>query len=400
MAEREQSPEMYKALRKDANFAAVLRRFGIEPRTKTTPKGNEKYAFAAKDAQMLELLEHPSPYISRSAELKLEAHSSINHTRAARFLSVGAPMPAPELYYGAHTGRSAGEDKLNMLNLPRAPKDENRPSLRRALRAQPGHKLVIVDSGQIEARVVNYLAGQDDALERFRRADRGEDVDPYRQFGGQYLYHVPPHEIGKGDERRQIAKAAVLALGFGQGPGGFQGYCAGMGIAVDAGEAERVVQVYRATHQRVVGLKREYLDRVLQTGQQTLLTGRKLLYPDIHSFFDEEKGRHVTAYRRAAIFSKGARGARNTVKLWGGFCVENRVQADARDVVLWQTVQLARRYRVVMSTYDEAVFHVPEQDADQCLADALHVFSTAPPFAPGLPVVGEGVISDHYGAKP
>lgn len=382
---------LYEKLRQDETFARLLRNLGVEPETKVTTKGNTKYAFAKTDGFMSELEAHPSDRVRTLASLKLDAHSSINHTRAKRFLNVGAPLPCPTLYYGTHTGRSSGEDRMNPLNLPRG------GTLRRAIRAQPGHKLVIVDSGQIEARVVNYVAGQEDALDRFRQSDAGTAPDAYKQFAGTYLYNVPPSEVTK--DQRQVGKAGVLALGFGQGANGFLAYCAGDGIHISPQEAERVVSIYRYAHNRVKAFWYRSLDEILTTRQQALLNGRLLTYPDI--YWERDKyGRDQAFFKRPVIFSKGARGYRQPQKLWHGTATENNVQANARDIVLWQTDILAQRWRVVMTTYDEAVFHVPEDAAEDCLKDALDVFKTPPPFAPGLPVIGEGIISDDYGTKP
>lgn len=396
---RDKYKHIYDKLRKDDVFARLLSDVGVECETKTTPKGNVKYAFAKTDTFMQDLQQHRSPIVQKLGEMRSEAYSSINHTRARRLCDIGAPLPVPVVYYGTHTGRSSGSDNLNMLNLPRVT-DTTQPSLRRSIRAQPGHKLVICDSGQIEARVVNYLAGQDDALDRFRAADAGEAVDAYRQFGGLYVYNVPPEDIGKRDHRRYVAKQAVLGLGFGQGVRGFVEYCAQFGIVVEPEEARHVVEVYRRTHSRVSRyLWDATLREVLSSGRQVLRSGRVLTYPDIHSGVDAY-GKSAYFFRRPSIFS-GSGKRRRVQKIWHGLTTENAVQAEARDIVLWQIVQMHKAgWRLVLTTYDEGVWHVPEDQAEACLDDALTWFRTAPPWMPGLPLTGEGVISDDYGVKP
>src|SRR5699024_8276794 len=129
------------------------------------------WAFAKTDAFMQGLAEHADPRVRAVAAERAKATSNIQRSRAQRFLDTGVPFPAPVRYYGAHTGRGGGADGLNIQNLPRGGK------LRQALQAPPGHKLVIVDSSQLEVRVLAELA-RDPALREPFAAGR----DVYREF--------------------------------------------------------------------------------------------------------------------------------------------------------------------------------------------------------------------------
>ena len=81
--------------------------------------------------------------------------------------------------------------------------------------------------------------------------------------------------------------------------------------------------------------------------------------------------------------------------------VHNCVQAVARDVVvLEQTLELAKYWKVAISVHDEVVLCVRDDDAKDAKEHAEKVFSQAPEWAEGLPVAGEAVISQHYGEKP
>lgn len=376
--EAESITQLAKDLRKDKNFAYLLEQLGEVPETKQTPKLT-KYAFAKNDSYMKGLLVHSDERIRWMAAARLAANSSINRTRAQRMLNTGQPFPVPLKYYGAHTGRSSGSDKLNLQNFPRG------GGLRRALKAPPGHKLVICDSSQIEPRVLAYLAGQEDLLEIFRSGR-----DPYREFGA-LMYDKPASSITALE--RALAKAAVLALGYGQGHKGYIRHCATGGITVSVDDALAVVRRYRGLNADI----RKYWyqlqgDVYKQNGILRLPSGRKLIYPDLQG----------GQYTRATIFSKGVpQGERQTVRLWHGMITENYVQAYARDVVmLEQTLKLAQHWRVVLSVHDEAVMCVPEEDAEECKAHAIEVFSTPPEWAADLPVAGKAEIADNYGTKP
>lgn len=371
-AEKDRAMEPhFPLLRKESEFIKLLESVGVIPEYKITPKGNKKLAVSKTDDFLSRLLENNNPEVVELAEAKLMAHSSIERTRSQRFLDVGAPFPCPLLYYGAHTGRSSGVDKLNPQNLPKS------GGLRSCLRAPAGYKLVVVDASQIEVRVLAYEAGQESLLQIFR-----EKRDPYLAFASEYLYKLPESQISK--DQRQIAKAAVLALGFGQSAKGFLAYCERFGIDMDLTTAARVVWVYREAYPRVCAL---WVKCGMESagGKQRLLSGRLLTYPEIKD----------GTFRRPIIFSKTKSNTES--KIWHGLATENRVQASARDVVFWQALQLADKYKIVSLVHDEAIMCVPEIVAERCLADALTAFSTCPPFTPGLPLAGEGAIMDFYG---
>jgi DNA polymerase len=366
-------------LRKNDKFVAALWHYGVEPGIKTSPRtGKPTWAFAKTDAFMKNLAQHPNPAVRKLHELRTDAGSNIVRTRAKRFLDVGNPFPVPLLYYGAHTGRSSGAQKLNLQNLNR------KGPLRRAVQAPPGHKLVITDLSQIEVRVLAWLA-QDPVLMQIFREGR----DPYIAFAADVMFRKSPDAVTK--EERRISKPPVLACGFGQGGPGLKAYAAAMGVILTDAQAEHAVNGYRNRFRRVPMHWDKLMDAVRRDQSLTLPSGRKLIYPDMY-----RKGRDIY-YQRPVIFSKQRKGVRDDVKIWPGLLCENETQAVARDVVMWQTLQLWPRWKVVLSIHDEAVLCVPEDQAELALEEMLEAFSTAPPWAEGLPVTGEGGIYDNYG---
>lgn len=379
--------DIKKAVGSNERFAQALRGVGVEPGTKTSPTtGQAAYAFAKTDDFMQNLQVHPDPRVRKLAELRLAAKSTIGSSRAQRLLDVGAPVPVPLLYYGAHTGRSSGLDKLNMQNLPAGGR------IRRSLQAPPGYKLVICDSGQVEVRVLAWLAGEQRLLDVCRAFDAGQGPDVYVDFAGNVMFPKDPAEV-TGDERKK-SKPPVLAAGFGQGWRGLIAYAAGMGITLTEAQSQRAVDGYRRRFPAIVRYWDELMGRVRNEGELVLPNGRKLVYPDRYWH-----GRDLW-FQRHAIFSKGRKGYRQEVKLWHGLLAENITQGTARDVVFAQTRQLAADYRVLLMAHDESVFLVPEDQAEQCKKDAEAAFSTTPAGYEGMPLVGEAIISDDYGAKP
>lgn len=103
-------------------FAEQLRQYGIDPPIKISLKtGNETYAFAKTDPEFEALLDHEDHRVIALAEARLAVKSTINETRAQRFINAGTTgkLPVGYNYCGAHTHRWSGSNKLNMQNLKR-----------------------------------------------------------------------------------------------------------------------------------------------------------------------------------------------------------------------------------------------------------------------------------------
>jgi DNA polymerase len=231
-----------KFLMSNNKFADLLRAFGVEPPMKTSPTtGKQTYAFAKNDTQFTELLEHPNPAVRTVVEARLGTKSTIEETRTLRFLEISerGPLPIMLNYYGAHTGRFSGGDKVNLQNLPRG------GQLRKALAAPDGHVVVACDSSQIEARLVAYLAGQSDLVQSFRE---GRDV--YSEFATD-VYQRP---VSKADKvERHVGKTCILGLGYGMGAAKFQHSLATgfISVKVESHEAQQIVSLYRNKYHRI-----------------------------------------------------------------------------------------------------------------------------------------------------
>ena len=192
-----------KDLMSNNKFAALLRELDIEPPTKISVKtGKEAYAFARTDEGFKALLEHDDDRVQTLANARLGNKSTLEESRAERFISIAKRgiLPVPIKYYGAHTGRWSGQDKINLQNLPsRGP---NGKKLKNTIRAPKGYVCVEADLAQIEARIVAWLAGQTDLVDAFAR---GEDV--YKLMASK-IYNVTVEEVT--EAQRFIGKMTIL----------------------------------------------------------------------------------------------------------------------------------------------------------------------------------------------
>lgn len=375
-------------------YAQALEELGVTPPTKVNGKGKITFAFAKTDEAHKALLEHDNPDVQALVAARIEHKSTIEETRAKLYLEASkrGPWPVGYNYAGAQVTQRLSGNKGgggNPQNLKR------KGTLRRTIYAPEGQVLGVADLSQIEARIVLWIgmqiAGPDSeearALEVMRN---GGDI--YAWFGSKiYGYTITkdthPHE-------RQVAKSAVLGLGYGMGPGRFIEYCKQMGIkGIDVHFAEDIVRLYRGTFvgvrkfwaqcQKAVGammdsgLYEQADDKyyhapttvqtialpnqglpLVHTGHDPIFNGYAIRrpnglyikYPDLEK--DPESG-EVT-YRDGA----------KRVKLFGGKICENIVQAIAADIIRDQLVELNKLYEVVMTTHDELVCLVPEDEAD------------------------------------
>lgn len=384
VATEETRVALYPKVRKDDFLVAAFNKLGVQVEYKTTAKGNKKAAFSKTDDFMKKLLQHPDKKVSELAKLRLEAYSTCERSKAGRILDVGSPFACPLIYYAAHTGRTGGSDKLNMQNIPRG------SVVRVSLCAPEGHKLVIIDSSQIEVRMLAFLAGEQKLLDAFHN-----QVDPYKLFASTELFHKPIEEITKSE--RQTAKPAVLACGYGQSGNGLAAYAKRMGIELSLEIADQCVRAYRAAYPAITGGLNKSRDGFWQrceyfvkdNGYLQLPSGRRMTYPDLRV----EQGELV--FTKPKIFMRDV----STNRVYGSLLVENATQAAARDLVFWQVVQILKRCptaQIALAVHDEAVFVVPEDDAEECLKLAEEAFKSAPHWATGIPVQGEGHISDCY----
>jgi len=194
-----------KKLSSNPQFAELLNTHKVTIPMKISPRtGKETYAFAKTDMGFIGLTEHQDPYVQSLCAVRLGTKSTLEESRIERFIDVGSrnkgKLPIPLKYYGAHTGRWSGMDKINLQNLPS--RDKKKKALKNAVTAPAGHMVINCDSSQIEARVLVWVAGQEDVVRQFTE---GRDV--YCEFATKVYGRV----ITKADPiERFVGKTATL----------------------------------------------------------------------------------------------------------------------------------------------------------------------------------------------
>lgn len=394
-------------LMSNPKFAQLLEQLGVEPPMKPSPTAKNEdgspkitFAFSKTDTAFKALLEHPDPRVQTVVAARLGVKTTLEETRTEAFLRIEerGTLPIMLNYYGAHTGRASGADKINLQNLPR------KGALRRAMRAPRGHTLAAGDSSQIEARMVAYLAGQWDLVEKFRRG-----VDVYSDFASG----IYDRTITKADElERFVGKTGILGLGFGTGKDKFRHTLkvATPSVDISIEESTRIVQLYRSTYTEIVKLWKMADDALWAMSRGCefefgvglklrcswegvyLPNGMLMRYPNLRRTTDG----FVYDSRKGPVYIYGAK------------LVENVVQALARIVVFDQMCAIDKhlracdtateRHKVVLTVHDEVVVCVPihkESWVKQLMSSAMR---KPPSWALDLPINCEVGAGPNYGS--
>lgn len=389
-----------KEIRSSNKFASLLKERGVIPPTKSSPADPDTqiYAFAKTDKDFITLLEHSDEVVQELVATRLQLKSTLNQTRAKAMLDMSHRGAVP-IYYkfsGAdQTHRLSGGDKTNFQNLPRE------GILRNTICAPPGHVVVVVDSSNIEARVVDTLALQNDMVEVYKKNDRGEGRDVYCYMASEYY----GRKITKKDKKeRQFGKTLKLACGFGMGPDRLVETARTMAkIIITPEEGRQGVQAYRKLHNKVRKLWYRADDCIenMSRGVEMPVDPKNIVYT-VKNGFRLPNGMSIKYPYLGMddmeqwVYTSG----RFTSKLYGGKAIENIVQALARIIVMYQCEAVSTKYPEfpwVMSSHDEGVWVVPKDEAEKFLEDAIHIFRTPPDWWPTIPLNAEGGFSTRYG---
>ena len=400
----ETSEEVRKKLASNKQFAELLVEFGVEPPTKISKTtGKVTFALAKNDEGFIALTEDDDPFIQQLCAVRLGTKSTIEESRIERFLGIGSRnktyLPIPLKYYGAHTGRWAGSDKVNFQNLPS--RDKKKKALKNAVIAPLDHNVINSDSSQIEARVLVWVAGQEDVVEWYRE---GRDV--YSEFASK----VYGKTITKADAtERFVGKTCTLGLGYGTGWSKLQHTLktSPPGANLPDHECQRLVRIYRQINDRVIKLWEE-CDRALKdlvawpenkqpyylgTKKCLLVTpkgiqlpnGLYITYPQLEHKREEGKDKFVYKSRKGYV------------SIWGGSVVENVIQALARIIVGEQMIKIKEHYKPVLTVHDAIVCIAKKDDTDNAMKIITDIMSTPPSWGQDLPIACEAKYGESYG---
>jgi DNA polymerase-1 len=231
----------------------------------------------------------------------------------------------------AATGRLSSSDP-NLQNIPI--RSELGREIRRAIVADPGHRLVSADYSQIELRLLAHIANDEALLQAFRN-----DEDVHTRTAAE-VFGVAPDCVSS--NQRRAAKAINFGIAYGLSPHGLS-----TRLDISTEEARSVIDRYFA---RYAGIRR-YLDETVEkarrTGYVETLFGRRRFIPELHS-----RNRNAAqAAERAAINMPIQGTAADLIKL-AMIRIEEAI-ASAR-----------LRAQMLLQVHDELLFEAPEREVE------------------------------------
>jgi DNA polymerase I-like protein with 3'-5' exonuclease and polymerase domains len=388
-----------KLLMSNDKFAAALQSLGVDPPTKISQTTKKvAWAFAKTDEAFKALEEHEDERVQALVAARLGNKTTLEETRTERFIGMASrgKFPVPLRYYGAHSGRWSGQDSVNLQNLPS--RGSNAGKIKKAIMAPEGYVVIDCDSAQIEARVLAWLAGQEDLVQAFR-----DKQDVYKLMATK-IYGITLDDVDK--TQRQVGKTVVLGAGYGVGHVKLQLFLKTQaGVEVSLDEAKRIIDTYRSTSFRIADFWKRAGDALtaMLSGQSmvvdalglikaipgkglTLPNGLHIQYPNLRKVTNDE-GKTELVYT-----SKGL-----PVRIYGGKVVENICQAVARQIVAEQMLRVSKRYKVVLTVHDAVAIIAKKEEAAEAQAYLEECMSWNPAWAVGLPLACESGMGASYG---
>ena len=387
-------------LMSNPKFAELLVSMNVEPPMKTSlTTGKETYAFAKNDEAFKALQEHDDPRVQALVTARLGTKSTLEESRTERFIGIAKRglIPIPVRYYAAHTGRWGGDDKINIQNLPS--RGANGKKLKSSIIAPVGYTLVDCDSSQIEARVLAWVAGQDDLVEAFAN---NEDV--YIKMASK-IYNVKEEDVTK--EQRFVGKSTILGAGYGMGAVRFAEQLKSFGTTIDVEEARRIISIYREANWKISQFWRNCQNMLVEMSRDTPISfGAKNIVKGVRTQtgYGVELPSGLVMRYDDLEFEQGERGVefsyktrRGRTRIYGGKVTENVCQAIARCIMGEQMLAIAKKYKPVLTVHDSVVCCVPDDELDEARQYIEACMSTTPSWAEGMPITCESGICKSYG---
>lgn len=376
----------------------------------------------------------PPPIVRRALEIRQNIGKSAlkKYPAMVKRVSIDGRIKDYSMYHGAGTGRESGKG-LQLQNLVKSKWPGFDPNLaielinsstpdeikflygdlfevlsgcvRSMVMASGHHKLYVADYNAIEARVVAWMAGQDDALNRFRRK-----IDSYVLMAS-LIYGVDVKDVTS--EQRDIGKRVILGCGFGMGDRKFKATCEKYGIEITEELAKRAVKIYRRQHPQIEAMwgkvEKAAIMAVRRPGRSVTVCRTKWKKEGDFLWGILPSGRRLAFYKPTVkaeatpwgemapkLYHWDSVGSGKTwmkISTYGGKLTENVVQATARDIMINATMKLEDEgYSYLFQVHDEVI----SESMKGSVEEYERVMLNLPRWAKGLPLTAKGWSGDRY----
>lgn len=274
--------------------------------------------------------------------------------------------------------------------------------IRTAFVPKEGHRFIVADYSQIEARVLSFISNSTDNIEHFTKGEDIYSLTASKMFGKEVSKTNENHEL------RKYGKIATLACGYGGGIGALRAFGA-IALGIKEGELQGIVNSWRNANPNIVKMWWD-IDKatkhVASTGESAALYGLTISYSRGIMFIRLPSGRSLCYCKpRMGINNFGSEcvryeGIGNTKKWelldsYGPKFVENITQAIARDILCEAMDRLEKAgYHIVMTVHDEVVLEVPEGESS--VEEVCDIMKQNPDWLQGFPSACDGYECRFY----
>jgi DNA polymerase len=289
-------------------------------------------------------------------------------------------------------------------------------AIRGCIVAAPGHKLVVSDLAQVEARVLPWLAGERWKLDAFAAYDRGEAPDNYVMAYSRG-FNVSPEDVTK--DQRQVGKVSELSCGYGGAYAAWIAMGALYGFELPRHQVDEIVRAWRAAHPAICDWDTGLWKKLDSAARQAIANPGRTFAAGDHIRFErwrewlrmELPSGGFLNYAAPAIIDDPRRPGQDTVsymginnytKKWerlttyGGKLSADATQATAREIMAENLPWIEKRgYEPILLVHDEVVTETPDEDK----FNAMHLnilLSRQPSWAEGLPLAAGGFETYRY----
>jgi DNA polymerase len=432
--------DMLKAIRSRKTFPSLLESLGVQcPMKLSAKQGIMVPAISKTDLDFVALKHHDDKRVAKLVTARLEHNSSIQRSRTDSLLTFAdRPLPILLSALKAHTGRyTAGNegtsDGLNFQNLSK--RDPSKLTLRKAIQAPTGYKVVACDSSQIEARILAWVAGQTDLVEQFK-----DGRDPYAEMASK-IFNVPAKDIHDAAKigshpmhdtyktYRNVGKTCILSAGYGVSAQKFSDTLLRSGVKLSDNLAEHAKiathahSIYRATNYAIVNFWKVTDNVIRELAMNTALgdyatfgahnefcfgratipctgivspfirlpNGYNLWYPNLRFTVNQDTGLTSMCYDR---IEHGKAVPKN---IYGAGGVENVCQSYAFMMLGWQACRMTEMgIPLKANIHDAWITVVPSNKAEQVKSLMEQAMASVPDWLCGFPVACEAEIGDDF----
>lgn len=270
-----------------------------------------------------------------------------------------------------------------------------------------GHDLLFADYNSIEARIVAWLAGQQDILKIFATHGLVYEYTAARMFGMatglDTLKLVKKlHPMG-----RFLGKIAVLALGYQGGGAAFVKMAKQFGVDVDFERGERFKYDWRAANPYVVQMWENLNEAAINAVENPGVTYKtnKLMFRVVGDYlYMRLPSKRKLAYYKPWVSRGELRfwGIDTYTRQWakcstyGGKLLQNAAEGIARDLMTNGMMKLHATgiYPILGTIHDEIVAE-PKEGVGS-VSEVCKIICDKPAWAKGLPVHAEGKRAKRY----